>query len=128
MGQLGEARVKELVQCGKGDIDLELRAGRPQQPDPGAGGDGGGLVQQGGLPHARVTRQQQRFPGSLRNPADELAQLLDLRFAAEQFGWPCGRLIVARAGPVHHPTFPCLPEHVQGGRCPARPALRTIGP
>jgi hypothetical protein len=42
--------VEELVQRGKGDIDLELRAGRPQQPDPGAGGDRGGLVQQGGLP------------------------------------------------------------------------------
>ena len=85
VGQLGEARVEELVQRGKGDIDLELRAGRPQQPDPGAGGDGGGLVQQGGLPDARVTRQQQRFPGSLGNPADELTQLLDLRFAAEEF-------------------------------------------
>jgi len=47
VGQLGEARVvEELVQRGKGDIDLELRAGRQQQPDPGAGGDRGGLVQQ----------------------------------------------------------------------------------
>ena len=74
--------------------------------------------QQGGLSDARVARQQERFPSSLGDPADEQAQLLDLRFAADQFHWPGGRLIVACADPVHLPTLLYLPEHVQ----PAHPS------
>ena len=120
VGQLGEARVEELVEGGEGDVGLELRAGRPQQPDPGAGGDAGGPIQQRGLSDARVARQQKRLPCSLGEPDDEQAQLLDLRLAADQFHRPGSRLIAACADPVHLPTFPCRLEHVQPAQCPDR--------
>ena len=58
--------------------------------------------------------RQERFPCSLVDPADEQAQLLDLRLAADQVHWPGGRLIAACADPVHLPTFTCRPGHVQG--------------
>jgi len=54
----------------------------------GDGLAGGGAVQQGGLPYARLARQQERFPRSPGKPADEQAQQLDLRLATDQFYWP----------------------------------------
>ncbi|MEV6503608.1 hypothetical protein [Streptomyces prunicolor] len=47
--QFGQTGLEQLVQGGVRDVHLELRAGRPQHPGPGVGGEGGGMIEQSGL-------------------------------------------------------------------------------
>ena len=101
---LVEAREEELVQGGIGDVRLELRSGRPEQPDAGVGGEGDGNAEQRGLSDAGIARQQQRVPGSGGGLAQEPSQPLDLRLAAGQVCRRAAARVVACAE-VHPPTF-----------------------
>jgi len=57
-------------------------------------------------------------PGALGDLAEEQLQPLDLRFAADQVHRRRATLTMARAEPMHLPTFRYLPEPVQ----PVRPS------